>query len=177
MCGTLDYLPPEMIEGALHDDKVVQVSSLNNIRDNFISRLISGVWEFSPTNFWWENLHSRRSRTMKLTKELQEWRWSTLRMWAQRPRTWSQDCWENLQVRDWRWSKCWSTPGSQTTPRKYKPTAAQHYDDFLKWLHSTTYFLTRLFVYFDIKAIKISLVSKCNALFGVYKCRKKTSLF
>ena len=22
MCGTLDYLPPEMIEGALHDDKV-----------------------------------------------------------------------------------------------------------------------------------------------------------
>ena len=24
MCGTLDYLPPEMIEGALHDDKVCQ---------------------------------------------------------------------------------------------------------------------------------------------------------
>ena len=25
MCGTLDYLPPEMIEGALHDDKVGRV--------------------------------------------------------------------------------------------------------------------------------------------------------
>ena len=22
MCGTLDYLPPEMIEGAMHDEKV-----------------------------------------------------------------------------------------------------------------------------------------------------------
>jgi hypothetical protein len=22
MCGTLDYLPPEMIEGSMHDEKV-----------------------------------------------------------------------------------------------------------------------------------------------------------
>ena len=29
MCGTLDYLPPEMIEGALHDDKV-RVGSIFN---------------------------------------------------------------------------------------------------------------------------------------------------
>ena len=29
MCGTLDYLPPEMIEGALHDDKVCSVGFLS----------------------------------------------------------------------------------------------------------------------------------------------------
>ena len=25
MCGTLDYLPPEMIEGNTHDDKVSEI--------------------------------------------------------------------------------------------------------------------------------------------------------
>ena len=28
MCGTLDYLPPEMVEGKQHDDKVCLCSSL-----------------------------------------------------------------------------------------------------------------------------------------------------
>ena len=26
MCGTLDYLPPEMIEGSTHDEKVISSS-------------------------------------------------------------------------------------------------------------------------------------------------------
>ena len=29
MCGTLDYLPPEMIEGAMHDEKVDLVAGFN----------------------------------------------------------------------------------------------------------------------------------------------------
>ena len=32
MCGTLDYLPPEMIEGALHDDdELLRSGKLENV--------------------------------------------------------------------------------------------------------------------------------------------------
>lgn len=29
MCGTLDYLPPEMVEGRMHDEKVSVSSSVS----------------------------------------------------------------------------------------------------------------------------------------------------
>lgn len=33
MCGTLDYLPPEMVEGKQHDDKV---TTLHITKDNLL---------------------------------------------------------------------------------------------------------------------------------------------
>merc|ERR1712130_966794 len=71
MCGTLDYLPPEMIEGALHDDKVGLVDCSFLVYVTFvIHRLICGVLVSSPMSSWLENLLLRLSLTMKPTREL-----------------------------------------------------------------------------------------------------------
>ena len=72
MCGTLDYLPPEMIEGALHDDKVSLNALYILILYKFIllHRLICGVSESLPMSSWLENLLSRLSPTTKPTREL-----------------------------------------------------------------------------------------------------------
>ena len=34
LCGTLDYLPPEMIEGRAHDEKVTIINNNNNNDNN-----------------------------------------------------------------------------------------------------------------------------------------------
>ena len=62
MCGTLDYLPPEMIEHKAHDEKVnlticgfnciISSRSHSDLLQRFTSyRLICGALEFSVTSF------------------------------------------------------------------------------------------------------------------------------
>ena len=44
MCGTLDYLPPEMIEGKMHDEKVTRPNQNNfaiHFVDNYIEQLVT----------------------------------------------------------------------------------------------------------------------------------------
>ena len=81
MCGTLDYLPPEMIEGNTHDDKVSEIiimhwlllslslSSLCTANEHLISiiRLTCGALESSPTSSLWGSRPSRRRTTTRPT--------------------------------------------------------------------------------------------------------------
>ena len=64
MCGTLDYLPPEMIEGNTHDDKVWSINNnvvLRRQQDGLNCfnplefRLTFGALESSPTSSWWDS--------------------------------------------------------------------------------------------------------------------------
>ena len=44
LCGTLDYLPPEMIEGKMHDEKVTRPNQNNfaiHFVDNYIEQLVT----------------------------------------------------------------------------------------------------------------------------------------
>lgn len=77
LCGTLDYLPPEMIEGKEHDDKVC-VCVCDHLFFNFSfhsdsfnknPRLICGVWACCATNFLLAIRRSRPSFTLTLTSE------------------------------------------------------------------------------------------------------------
>ena len=51
MCGTLDYLPPEMIEGALHDDKVTNQKKVLTILTNQ-SRVSTILTNHSRELYW-----------------------------------------------------------------------------------------------------------------------------
>ena len=50
MCGTLDYLPPEMVEGKQHDDKVSEDTYYTQYKTWHTGTLIENFWSLN-TNF------------------------------------------------------------------------------------------------------------------------------
>jgi hypothetical protein len=62
MCGTLDYLPPEMVMNEPHDETVMHLVVV--FFDKISCRLISGRWAYCVTSFLSANRHSKQ-RTMR----------------------------------------------------------------------------------------------------------------
>lgn len=48
MCGTLDYLPPEMVRGEKHDDKVGHKLSRSDSGNFFLFRTLLFISSFHP---------------------------------------------------------------------------------------------------------------------------------
>lgn len=136
LCGTLDYLPPEMIEGKTHDEKV-DLWSLGVLCYEFLVgkppfeaktheetyRRISRVWHHHSTEmlYCFSQKLNIYSHFLSLTS-----RWSTLT--HHRPlsvlelKTWLPGCWSTTLCTDCPSRESCPTPGwSSTRPRSQQP--------------------------------------------------------